>query len=147
MSNSGGAMSIRIRIATEKDATAIAALCSELGYSRSPKEIEDWFAMSASQAVFVAVEDRQVIGWIEVSIVRYLQEQAHSRIGGLIVTARSRGRGVGRLLCQQAEVWSREQGLRRVQLSSRESRTDAHRFYLNEGYSEIKRSVLFEKLL
>ncbi len=28
---------------------------------------------------------------------------------------------------------------------ARESRTDAHRFYSNEGYSEIKRYVLFEK--
>jgi hypothetical protein len=52
---------------------------------------------------------------------------------------------IGRRLCEQAEAWSWEQGLETLRVTSRSTRLDAHRFYLRDGYSEVKMSHVFEK--
>ena len=37
------------------------------------------------------------------------------------------------------------QGIAIVRVTSRSTRADAHRFYLRDGYTEIKMSKVFEK--
>jgi len=46
-----------------------------------------------------------------------------------------------------AEEWARERGVRKMKLSSRATRPDAHRLYLNLGYTIVKTSHFFEKPL
>ena len=68
-------------------------------------------------------------------------------IGGLVVSDRVRSRGIGRRLCERAEEWTRDQGLETLRVTSRSTREDAHRFYLRDGYREVKTSLVFEKPL
>ena len=63
-----------------------------------------------------------------------------------MVSERLRGQGIGRLLCRRAEQWSWDHGVRTVRVTSRSSRVEAHRFYREGGYGEIKTSVVFEKI-
>jgi len=102
-----------------------------------------------SHAVFVAciTKDARLVGWIEVAITYHLQSEPFVLIGGLVVQDGLRGLGIGKRLCEQAEAWTRTMGISIVRVTSRSTRADAHRFYLRDGYTEIKTSKVFEKLL
>jgi GNAT superfamily N-acetyltransferase len=68
-------------------------------------------------------------------------------IGGLVVKQGVRGQRIGKRLCEEAEAWSRERGVSVVRVTSRSTRDDAHRFYLRDGYTDVKTSRVFEKVL
>ena len=141
---------IAIRPARESDAGAISELNVQLGYPASAIEVQGRVAEIANcphQAVFVALVDGRVIGWVEVAVTRHVQSSPYALIGGLVVAEGQRGRGIGRMLCHAAEDWSRQQGINTVRVTSRSTRLDAHRFYLRDGYREVKKSLVFEKIL
>ena len=138
-----------LRAIAPGDAAAVSALTSQLGYSRTPAGILDWIqslrSHPRSQVAFVACLDGQVAGWIDVCIERHLQSAPYALIGGLVVQDGHRSRGIGRALCLRAEEWAWEQGVDTLRVTSRSTRADAHRFYLRDGYTQIKTSLVFEK--
>lgn len=141
--------SVEIREMELGDAAAVAELSRQLGYERSAEQIRAWIADAATrkgeQAAFVACVQGQVAGWIEVSIERRLQSEPFAMIGGLVVRDGERGRGIGRCLCRRAEEWAWERGIATVRVTSRSTREAAHRFYLRDGYEQVKTSLVFEK--
>ena len=142
---------IDVRVISSEDAAAVAELSVQLGYEASPAETEERIAAllsnGANQVALVACVGAEVVGWIEASIVRHLQSATHTLIGGLVVKDGVRGLGVGKRLCAEVEAWSRNKGLTVVRVTSRSTREGAHRFYLREGYKQIKTSAVFEKVL
>ena len=56
-----------------------------------------------------------------------------------------RGKHIGQQLCQAVEQWAMQTGIARVRVRSQLKRTDAHRFYLRDGYKQVKVSAVFEK--
>lgn len=142
---------LTIRPVEAADAASVAELSGQLGYPATTEEIGDritWLRRcSETQAAFVACVDSKVVGWIESVVERHLQSPPFALITGLVVRDGVRGRGVGKKLCEEVERWSREKGLGIVRVTSRSSREDAHRFYLRDGYRQIKTSAVFEKIL
>lgn len=138
-----------IREIQPSDAEAVAELTAQLGYERTPSDILHWIAGLSSlqnrQAAFVACLGEEIVGWIEVSIERRLQSPEFGLIGGLVVSRAHRNLGIGRTLCERAEAWSWEQGVTALRVTSRSTRTEAHRFYLRDGYEQVKTSAVFEK--
>jgi len=132
------------------DADAIARLSGELGY---PVEVGDAAARlpailgDNSHSVLVAVADGQVVGWIHVRDSLLIQEPPGAELGGLIVAEGGRGAGSGRALLAAAEGWAQSRGHHSMRVRSRTTRCDAHRFYLNAGYRQVKASLVFEKQL
>jgi GNAT superfamily N-acetyltransferase len=140
---------LHIRVIEPSDAEAVAALAFQLGYERTPGQILAWIDQlnPATQVAYVACREQEILGWIEVSIVHHLQSDPHTLIGGLVVKDGTRGLGIGRLLCEQAELWTLARNLTTIRVTSRSTREDAHRFYLRDGYKQIKLSAIFEKTL
>jgi GNAT superfamily N-acetyltransferase len=144
---------LTIRRIELRDAEATAALSGQLGYESTPEETRRRIAKLADreeiQAIFVAciAKDKQLVGWIDVAITYHLQSEPFVLIGGLVVQDGLRGLGIGKRLCEEAEAWIRAKGISIVRVTSRSTRSDAHRFYLRDGYTEIKTSKVFEKLL
>lgn len=142
---------IVVRPVEGRDADAIGELIVQLGYARPPEEVQRWIEKlpiwAERQAAFVASEKDRIVGWIEVSLERRLQTAPFALIGGLVVRDGVRGKGIGRLLCEAAERWSREHGAGVVRVTSRSTREAAHQFYLRDGYSQVKTSLVFEKRL
>jgi len=131
-----------------EDADAAAELALQLGYQRSATAVRHWIeslSTSADQAAYVACLGAQVAGWIEVSVQKHLQSEPYALISGLVVREGFRAKGIGRLLCERAELWAWSAGIRTVRVTSRSTRADAHRFYLKGGYRETKTSHVFEK--
>lgn len=146
---SGGA-EVTLRPMQARDGEAVAELAGELGYQRTAEQVRAWLAgvgEPARQAAFVAESNREVVGWIEVSLEWRLASDRTGLIGGLVVRDGFRGAGVGKLLCERAEVWTREQGAAKIRVTSRSTREGAHRFYLRDGYQQTKISMVFEKTL
>jgi GNAT superfamily N-acetyltransferase len=143
------AADIVIREMDVADAEAVSALVTQLGYERPAAETRSWIEdlrrSSREQAAFVAVLDGEVAGWVEVSVKHSLQSPPFALIGGLVVKDGLRGCGIGRRLCARAEEWGWECGVEKVRVTSRSTRTGAHRFYLRDGYQETKTSLVFEK--
>ena len=141
---------LQIRPIRLNDSMAVAQLAGQLGYARTPEQVRQWVQQlegRTDRAAFVAELNGEVAGGIEVSLAHHLQSEPFGLIGGLVVREGLRGGGLGRQLCQEAERWTREQGVNQIRVTSRSTREAAHRFYLRDGYRQVKVSMVFEKTL
>lgn len=141
-------MDLVIREILETDAEAVGELSGQLGYPASAATMRQRIAANlrrTDHAVFVAVVDGVVSGWIDVGIVQHLQGEPYGEIGGLVVSSTCRSLGIGCQLVARAETWVRDQGVPQMLVRSRIKREDSHRFYLREGYARTKTSAVFTK--
>ena len=141
---------LTVRPIQPEDALAVAELIAQLGYTRAREEVQAWIhglGARPAQAAFVAERNSEVVGWIEVSLEHRLQSAVFGVIGGLVVREGLRSLGIGRRLCEEAEDWTRRQGVNKIRVTSRSTREAAHRFYLRDGYRQTKISMFFEKML
>jgi PhnO protein len=141
---------LAIRPLSISDAEAVAILNHQLGYPSSVADLLpriEQLLHSSERAAFAGILESRFIGWIDVAIERHLQSSDTAVIGGLVVHEDVRGRGIGRRLCQAAEDWARGRGISIVRVRSQIKREDAHRFYLQDGYEQVKISAVFEKKL
>jgi GNAT superfamily N-acetyltransferase len=135
------------RLAVE-DAEAAAELSSQLGYPCMAGDLRgriEELLLTVDRVAFAAVFDGAVVGWIDAAMERHLQAPASVVIGGLVVREDMRGLGVGKRLCVEVEEWARSKAVPLVRVRSQIKREDAHRFYLRDGYSKVKTSLVFEK--
>jgi GNAT superfamily N-acetyltransferase len=141
---------LTVRPIRPEDALAVADLIVQLGHRRPVEDVRAWIdglGARPGQAAFVAERNSEVVGWIEVSLEHRLQYDSLGLIGGLVVRDGLRSLGIGRRLCEEAEEWTRRQGVKKIRVTSRSTREDAHRFYLRDGYRQTKISMFFEKML
>jgi GNAT superfamily N-acetyltransferase len=103
--------------------------------------IEDyWRAIEETRRrrgdVLVADQDGEVVGVCQVMVFPHLQHTGGwcCELESVHVRDDLRGQGVGRRLLAAAEDIARREGCYRVQLTSRNVRLDAHRFYLANGF-------------
>jgi len=135
-----------VRDARVEDAAAVAALCGELGYTVTTRNAAARISKSGGAQMLVAVRDGVVLGWIEIAQRDTVEGEA-AEIQGLIVTAAARGQAIGSQLLAAAEGWARAHGLVRTRVRSNVLRERTHGFYLQRGYTERKRQVVFDKKL
>ena len=146
---SGGESRLLIRPIEMRDAVEVALLIEQLGYRRSQHDVAVWIETLSSsllaQTAFVACFDDNVVGWIEVSLQSHIQSSPFALIGDLVVKEGLRGKGIGKLLCDAAEAWTRQRSVSVLRVTSRSTRPDAHRFYTQNGFEPTKVSHVFEK--
>jgi GNAT superfamily N-acetyltransferase len=137
-----------IRRLTVDDAAVASELSSQLGYTCSAGDLRERIeelSRTSDRVAFAAVTGGEIVGWIDAAVERHLQSPESVVIGGLVVREDTRGMGVGRRLCLEVEEWARSKLVPRVRVCSQIKREDAHRFYLRDGYSKVKTSLVFEK--
>jgi PhnO protein len=137
-----------VRVARVGDADAVAALSGELGYPITADHAASHIRDPRGVTLLVAERlDGTVIGWIELAVRRTVEFGEAAEIQAFVVTASERGHAVGSTLLDAAESWARERGLGRMRVRSNVVRERTHRFYLERGYAERKRQVVFDKTL
>jgi GNAT superfamily N-acetyltransferase len=145
------AQRLRVREATESDATSIAKLADELGYPSTPEDIVRRMRILEPRSrhkVFVAESvSGEVFGWAHVSVNHLIESETRAELNGLVVGAAHRSLGAGALLLAEAERWAREQGCYVLNVRSNVIRTRAHHFYEKMGYENYKTQKAFRKLL
>jgi GNAT superfamily N-acetyltransferase len=141
-------IAVSIRRLSVDDAEAAAGLSGQLGYSCSAEDLRERIeelSHTVDRVAFAAVTAGQIVGWIDAAMERHLQYAASAVIGGLVVREDMRGLGVGKRLCLEVEEWARSKSVSLVRVRSQIKRENAHRFYLRDGYSKVKTSLVFEK--
>jgi GNAT superfamily N-acetyltransferase len=137
-------VAVQIRPINEDDVPAAVAVL--LGGSLAPEfEATDetanyWSAVQETRRqrgdVLVAEEDGDVVGVCQVIIFQHFQHAGGwcCELESVHVRDDRRGHGIGGQLLEAAEALARDRGCYRIQLTSRNVRLDAHRFYLANGY-------------
>jgi GNAT superfamily N-acetyltransferase len=120
--------------------------------SEDPGRLEDyWDAVldvrERGGEVIVVVDDGDVVGMCQLIIFRHFQHTAGwcAELESVYVRSDRRGQGVGSAILAFAEDWARRSGCYRMQLTSRNERLDAHRFYRAQGYLQMSQG--FKKSL
>jgi GNAT superfamily N-acetyltransferase len=93
----------------------------------------------ARRLALVAVREEEVIGMITVQLLVSTAEGGDAALlEDLVVAERWRGAGVGRLLVEEAERWSRDSGASRLQLLADRDNHTALRFYARRAWSPTR---------
>src|SRR5262249_13526702 len=94
----------------------------QLGYPSTAPQVPGRLAAlprDGGHRVVVAVDaGGWIVGFVHVYVLSHVESDARAEIGGLVVDAACRSRGVGRALMARAEAWARERGLPAVGLRS-----------------------------
>ena len=129
---------VKVRIAELADAAGLARLMDELGYETTPSQMEARLkTITADQAyaTFVAEIDGAICGMVGTfAQPSYEHNDLSGRILALVVSADARRCGVGRKLIAAAEKHFAKRGIRRIALTTRLTREEAHKFYEAFGY-------------
>lgn len=143
-------MGVSVRRAAAADAARIAELSGVLGYPVEElvmsERLRDLQARD-DNAVFVAVEDDRVVGWIHGAEHELLEVGRLCEILGLVVDASSRRTGAGRALVAAVERWAASRGLPRVSVRSNVVRVESHPFYERLGYTRVKTQHSYRKAI
>ncbi|MET7692570.1 GNAT family N-acetyltransferase [Streptomyces sp. NPDC005483] len=137
---------LEIRPATADDVAAIVGMLADdpLGAQReSPDDLDPYLAalerLSAdpNQYLVVATRDDRVVGTLQLTLIPGLSRRGATRsiIEGVRIHADERGGGLGSRLIEWAIEESRRQNCQLVQLTSDNTRVDAHRFYERLGFT------------
>lgn len=135
-----------IRPAAADDLPAIVAMLADdpLGAQReSPDDLAPYLAAldrladDPNQHLVVAVRNGRVVGTLQLTVIPGLSRRGATRsiIEAVRIHADERGSGLGTQLIEWAIEESRRQGCHLVQLTSDNTRTDAHRFYERLGFT------------
>ena len=137
-------MSLRVRPIERADVAAAVAAVVDGAVDPASEDPSDvvayWSAVEATRAgggeVLVAEQDDEVVGVCQLLILPHFIHRGGrcAELEGVFVRARHRGRGAGAALIAAAEERARAAGCYRIQLTSRNVRRDAHRFYVAHGY-------------
>lgn len=121
--------------ATDELVTAFASLIPQLSSSAAPVTLEALQSVIDDEAitVFVARHDEKIVGTLSLAIF-HIPTGVRAWIEDVVVDDAARGLGVGLALTQAAIDYATTHGARSVDLTSRASRTAAHRLYEKAGF-------------
>ena len=140
---------VSLRSATPDDAERIAAMFTDEGYPSGPSDIVERLARFDSEhsRVIVAEHDGEVLGFIAVhALPRFEHSDRIIRIMALVVDAGERGRGIGRLLMEEAERLGRDLDAAFAEVTAGHHRPDAKRLYEELGYDGTVAAYLRKRL-
>jgi N-acetylglutamate synthase-like GNAT family acetyltransferase len=137
---------MNIRKAEVKDADVISRLLEQLGYpTENGLVARRLFLLAGNNEHLdvVAESEDKVHGFMSVHFIPQMAfDEEYAVISYLIVDQETRSRGVGKILEEYAVKIAVERRCRRIYLHSNVRRTDAHRFYLRQGYEEYAKAFI-----
>ena len=144
-------MGYSIRKAEISDAESLCRLNGKsLGYdypAEKTAEILKIVLRKDHEAVFVAEEDGNAVGYVHIAEYGLLFAEKGVNVLGIAVAPQYTGKGIGRALMNKVEEWASERGATYVRLVSGETRTGAHAFYEKCGFTSNKMQKNFKKNL
>jgi len=133
---------------TQADINGVADLVTELGYPATAADIARRFTRldgRDDQALLVAEDDADVVGWMQVVAYPYLETDESAEIRGLVIADGHRSRGIGMALISAAEAWAARNGCQTLRVRSNITRGRAHAFYERHGFERVKTQHCFQK--
>lgn len=135
-----------IRPASVKDALRITELLHQLGYEVTSALVEAKItALSENpmDQVLVAESETEIVGVTSLHVLELFHVNGRlGRITSLVVDAKYRHLGIGRLLVQAADQYFIERGCVRAEVTSGDRRPGAHAFYQALGFASDERRFI-----
>ena len=138
-------MNIAFREARREDVPAIIALLRDdrFGAERETGTEADYFAAwerieaEPSNTIVVGEADGRIVATFQLVFMSGLSHRGTRRaeVEAVRVSVGLRGRGIGRLMMEEAERRAREAGCRMLQLTTNAERNRARDFYESLGYT------------
>lgn len=97
--------------------------------------------------VFVATENKEVIGWIHGFYTIRVESDSFVEIGGLVVDKKYQNMGVGKKLVEKIHCWANSLGCNNMRVRCNTKRKEAHIFYEKIGFELNKEQKVFGKKL
>lgn len=144
---------VQIRKAAVRDKTVWVDLRVQLWPESNPGELRDdvrEILEDANWAAFMAVNEGEVIGFIECSIRDKAPACETDRIGYIeawFVVPEFRNQGVGRRLVEASEQWARHKGCTEMASDTTSNYPLSPAAHKALGYQEVKRKFYYRKSL
>jgi GNAT superfamily N-acetyltransferase len=138
----------KLRAARPSDAGRFVELIHFLGHEIDEKAVRKNLARlkKTDEMPIVATLDKRVVGLIGLHRMVTIHRPAPvGRIPVLVVADEAQGRGLGRMLVEEAERLLKKAGCQMVEVTSNDRRAAAHAFYRHMGYERT--SIRFMKKL
>jgi ribosomal protein S18 acetylase RimI-like enzyme len=138
----------KLRDAKPGDAARLVELIHELGHEIDEKAVRKNLSAlrKTGETPLVATLDKKIVGMCGIGRRVVIHRPAPlGRITALVVAKEAQGHGIGRMLVDAAEEWMRKGGCKLVEVTSNDTRTEAHAFYRHLGYE--RSSIRFFKKL
>lgn len=137
---------ITTRLWNTADVPRIKQLIEQWGYSASLSKTEETLIQITERghaAIFVAVLNGEVVGWIYVADHLVVGGDTFAEIHGLVTDENYRHQGVGRALVNTAKQWTLQQGLKILRVRTNLLRSEANAFYPKAGFSLLKQQNVY----
>jgi aminoglycoside 6'-N-acetyltransferase I len=144
---------VQIRKAAVRDKTAWVDVRVQLWPESNPGELRDdvrKILEDANWAAFMAVNEGEVIGFIECSIRDKAPACETDRIGYIeawFIAPEFRNQGVGRRLVEASEQWARHKGCTEMASDTTSNYPLSPAAHKALGYQEVKRKFYYRKSL
>ncbi len=129
-----------IRNVRENDALSLKSLLVQLGYPLlEQRDIQHQIRLHSQEGYHILVAEIQdeVVGLIALHYFEYFHLNGKlGRISTFCVDEHFRSQGIGIKLLEESEIFFKQKGCVRVEITSNIRRTATHPFYLNRGYKE-----------
>ena len=143
-------MEIQIRPAVRDDCSGITTMTKLLGYPSSEDKVCQILEMvikHPDHQIFVAHGDDQVAGYIHLVCSIRMGSEPFVEIAALFVHEVFQGKGVGSALIKAATNWAQEKDHRIIRIRSNIVRKKAHKFFMRNGFDNLKTQEVFLKKL
>ena len=141
-------MDISIRPAKREDCSGITQLTNQLGYPSTLEkicEIMDLVLAHNDHQVFIAEKEETIVGYIHLIHSMRIGSSPFVEIAAFIIDESARSIGVGSSLIEETEAWASGLGLNDIRIRSNIIRQEAHKFFHNRGFQNIKTQEVFLK--
>lgn len=143
-------MEASIRNAVITDSESLAELSHQLGYQTTTTAIETRLKKmleSEDHCVYVALQNKKIVGWIHGFYALRVESDAFVEIGGLVVNEYFRNNGIGKTLVNTVIQWSLSKKCETIRVRCNVIRIESHRFYETIGFCINKEQKIFNKQL
>ncbi len=140
-------MDIHIRFAEQKDVAALTDLTGQLGYPVTEMDTRKNLALimqSRHETILVAEHKGRVIGWTGIILSVHLTTGPVCEISGLIIDTTYHRKGIGKQLIEKVKQWARDNHVTVLRVKANVIRNEAHEFYRQQGFKEVKQQKVFE---
>lgn len=134
------------RLWNTDDIPRIAELVTQWGYSSTVAKTEETLNRIQSRgyaAVFVALLNNEVVGWLYVAEHLVVAGDTFAEIHGMVTDEKFRRRGIGRALVKAAKDWTKQQGLNTLRVRTNVNRPESNIFYPKTGFSLLKQQNIY----
>jgi len=139
-------MEISVREMNLEDSEAVNTLSKQLGYPLSIEQtLQNIKAIlkSKDHTAFVAEYKHKIVGWTGAAQAKMIELMPHCEMNGLVIDEYHRGMGIGKLLIDRVKHWAKEKGNDKISLHCNIKRIEAHLFYEQLGFTELKQQKNF----